>query len=285
MSGGNDVQRVLGGALGEVARATAVGGGCISPAYRVWLRSGTCVFVKLAPVGAPGDMLAEEARSLRALRAAQSVRVPEVVQLRDRWLALEWLEPARGTKDSWSQLGSAVACLHQQRAPTFGWDSDNYIGTLPQQNTVSPSWSEFWRERRLRPQLDRARTRLPCGVAGDCEDLLGQLDDLLEAGDQEGASLLHGDLWSGNVHMSAAGPALIDPSTYYGHREVDLAMAALFGGFPPEFFAAYEAAWPLRVGWERRRSIYQLYYLLVHVNLFGGGYVASAAACARAALD
>jgi fructosamine-3-kinase len=268
---------------GDVRDASAVGGGCISPAYRVVLDSGRTIFVKLAPRGGPKEMLHAEARSLRALSDARSVRVPAVLSLGDDWLALEWLDPARGTRAEWAKLGAALAHQHRTARDTFGWESDNYIGTLPQRNDASQSWPEFWREQRIRPQLERARNRLGA-VAAECEELITHLDRLLHAGDDDGPSLLHGDLWSGNVHMSARGAALIDPASYYGHREVDLAMAALFGGFPPEFFDAYEAEWPLLPGAERRRHVYQLYYLLVHVNLFGGSYVAGTAAAIRSAL-
>ena len=268
---------------GDVRDASAVGGGCISPAFRVLLNSGRTIFVKLAPRGGPKEMLQEEARSLRALSEAGSVRVPAVLSLGDGWLALEWLDPARGTRAEWAKLGAALARLHRTANDTFGWESDNYIGTLRQCNEASQSWPEFWRERRIRPQLERARHRLG-PVGAECETLMSQLDALLRAGDDDGPSLLHGDLWSGNVHMSARGAALIDPASYYGHREVDLAMAALFGGFPPEFFDAYDAEWPLLAGAARRRHVYQLYYLLVHVNLFGGSYVAGTAAAIRNAL-
>jgi protein-ribulosamine 3-kinase len=271
--------------IGEIRDAAAVGGGCISPAFHVWLAGGREVFVKLAPRNAPAAILAEEARSLEILRSAGPVRVPAVIARGEQWLALEWLEPARGTRVQWAKLGNALALLHRVHNDTFGWQSDNFIGTLPQTNHPAAAWPEFWREQRIARQLERARDRLGAAAVRDCETLMLQFEELLRAGDEEGASLLHGDLWSGNVHMSARGAAVIDPASYYGHREVDLAMAALFGGFPPEFFDAYEAEWPLLPGSERRRHIYQLYYLLVHVNLFGGGYVAGTAAAIRNALD
>jgi fructosamine-3-kinase len=270
--------------VGDVRAANAVGGGCISPSYRVWLTNGKTIFLKLAPQDAPAEMLREEAISLHALRSAGHVRVPDVIAQGEAWLALEWLEPARGTDAEWGRLGAALARTHRARSAAFGWESDNYIGTLPQRNAATGSWPEFWREQRIRPQLERARHRLGAAVSAQCEHLLSAFDDLLRAGDEDGPSLLHGDLWNGNVHMSARGAALIDPASYYGHREVDLAMAALFGGFAQEFFASYEAEWPLREGAARRRHCYQLYYLLVHVNLFGGGYVAGTAAAIRDAL-
>jgi fructosamine-3-kinase len=257
-----------------VVRTTApVAGGCISPSFRALLDDGRTVFLKTAPAGAAPDLMAAEAISLRALAEAGAVRTPEVLGEGARWLALEWLEPAVATAGAWAELGSGLARLHRCRAGRYGWPRDNFIGPLPQANDAASSWSGFWAERRLLPQLERARASFDVPVLRRFDELLARLPALIGAAEEEGASLLHGDLWNGNVHMTADGPALIDPSSYHGHREVDLAMAELFGGFPAGFHHAYAAEWPLLPGAARRRSVYQLYYLLVHVNLFGGGYV------------
>ena len=159
------------------------------------------------------------------------------------------------------------------------------IGTLPQRNDWSGSWSEFWWQCRLAPQLELAASCFDLAALRHFEALRARLPVLLEPGQQEGASLLHGDLWRGNVVLSDADAAVVDPSCYYGHREVDLAMAALFGGFPPAFFTAYEGLWPVAPGFEERRAAYQLYYLLVHVNLFGTGYVPRTCAALGRALS
>ncbi|HEU0053290.1 MAG TPA: fructosamine kinase family protein [Longimicrobium sp.] len=281
--------------LGRTLAASPVGGGCISHAARVETADGP-VFLKHNAEAPPG-LFAAEADGLRALRAAagDALRVPEVIAVHDSmesgdgddapaWIALEWLEPAPSGRGHSGRLGRGLAHLH--RAPVdgrWGWARDNFIGALPQSNAPSPAWPAFWRDRRLAPQLDLARRahRLP-GTEGEWERLLDRLPDLLAAGDEDGASLLHGDLWSGNVMATAGGPALIDPAAYRGHREADLAMAELFGGFDAAFHAAYREAWPLLPGYaEARRGVYQLYYLLVHVNLFGGGYVAQTAAALR----
>lgn len=272
-------------ALGAAVRsASGVGGGCVSPAWRADLADGRRVFVKTAPAGAGGDLLDQEAAALRALAAAGAVRVPAVLAMGGAWLALEWLEPGPATDAAWSDLGRGVAALHRSTADRWGWPADNYIGPLPQSNAWSANWPEFWAERRLRPQVERARDQLGVAARDGFERLLGELDGRLAAAAEDGPSLLHGDLWSGNVHMTAGGAALIDPSSSYGHREVDLAMADLFGGFAPPFWRAYESAWPLLPGAAARRPIYQLYYLLVHVNLFGAGYVAGTERALRAAL-
>jgi fructosamine-3-kinase len=209
------------------------------------------------------------------------VRVPGVVASggagASAWLLLEWLEPGPATPRAWEDLGRALAALHRTRAERFGADQDNYIGSLPQANGWSTSWPAFWRERRLGPQQEQA---VGAGLLGSADArafdrLSHRLDELLAPAADEGASLLHGDLWSGNVHMMDGGTAaVIDPSVYHGHREVDLAMAELFGGFGGRFRHAYEESWPLAPGYDPvRRSVYQVYYLLVHVNLFGPGYV------------
>jgi protein-ribulosamine 3-kinase len=281
-----------GGAAMEIARqlgaapaaATPQGGGCISPAWRVELSDGRTVFVKEAPRGMGGELLQAEANSLRRLGSTGALRVPEVLGLGAGWLALEWLEPQHAAPDAWADLGRGLARLHEVRGAAPGWDADNFIGSLPQRNGASRDWPGFWREHRLEPQLRRARAHFAPGTISSFHVLFDQLPDLLAAGDADGPSLLHGDLWSGNVHATRGGLAAIDPSSYYGHREVDLAMAELFGGFPPSFMESYTATWPLLPGYERRRPVYQLYYLLVHVNLFGGSYIRGTEATLRAAL-
>ena len=254
-----------------------LGGGCISPCARVDATRGRSFFLKWGDANAtPPDFFREESRSLGALEHARALRVPAVQAVGASWLLLEWLEPGRPTVEGWRALGSSLAAQHRDTCGDFGWESSNYIGSLPQVNEPAGSWAAFWRDRRLLPQLRRASAAaaLDAGVDERFHRLFERLDRLLREGDDEGASLLHGDLWSGNVHFLASGDAAaIDPSTYRGHREVDLAMAELFGGFPRAFFDAYVEAWPLKPGYDRRRPVYQLYYLLVHVNLFGRSYL------------
>ena len=267
-----------------VVDARPVGGGCISPAWRVSCSDGSALFLKTAPPDAPAWMLTSEAESLRMLDATATVLVPKVRAVSEGWLALEWLQPAAATAAGWSELGARLARLHRNIAARFGRDTPNCIGRLPQSNDWLTDWPAFWRERRLRPQRDLAASHFDSDDMAELDRLLDHLDVLLEPGNEDGPSLLHGDLWSGNVHFTTAGGALIDPSSHYGHREVDLAMAALFGGFPAPFFDAYVAEWPLLPGAAGRRPIYQLYYLLVHVNLFGGSYVDQTRAALRASV-
>lgn len=292
-----EIETALSERLGREAgrlTATPVGGGCISPAARVQSAAGDVVFLKWSEPGGsewggsgPGTgpvpgIFEAEARALEALRVADAVRVPAVIALgggatEHSWILLEWLEPGRAKPALWERLGLGLAALHRLRAERYGWPTDNFIGSLPQANAWLDDWAEFWRVRRLEPQL---RLAYDVGwfeppVRARFDALLDRLDVLLAPAAEDGPSLLHGDLWSGNVHAMADGePALIDPASYYGHREVDLAMSELFGGFGAGFYRAYREAWPLAEGYdEERRAIYQLYYLLVHVNLFGAGYV------------
>jgi fructosamine-3-kinase len=263
----------------RVVRARTVGGGCISPGACIETDQGDRHFVKWAlPGEAPAGLFTEEARSLRALNDARAVRVPQVRAAAEQWLLLEWLESGSPRAGTWESLGRALAALHGTKADAFGWDADNFIGTLPQPNGRVARWWTFWAERRLLPQFTRARQRglLDHDDQRAFDRLLGRLEDLLSPADADGPSLLHGDLWGGNVHVMENGTAaLIDPSSYHGHREVDLAMAELFGGFGTPFLEAYREAWPLAPGYDQaRRELYQLYYVLVHVNLFGAGYVA-----------
>lgn len=278
------VEAALEERLGRSARvrsARPVGGGCISPTARLEMEDGDRFFLKWGDGDLPDELLAAEARGLDALAAADAVRVPAVLGVGappgPAWLLLEWLEPGAGSTESWQRLGRELAQLHQTAASRFGADAPNYIGPLRQDNTPTDDWAAFWRDRRLDPQLRRAESSglLNEGDRHRFDALYDRLPEILAPAAEDGPSLLHGDLWSGNVHMIADGtPAIIDPSVYHGHREVDLAMAELFGGFGGGFRSAYEEAWPLTPGYAPfRRAVYQLYYLLVHVNLFGAGYV------------
>ncbi|HET6763679.1 MAG TPA: fructosamine kinase family protein [Longimicrobiaceae bacterium] len=282
--------------LGELTVVGPVGGGSINQALHVEVddRPG---FLKHNGAAPPG-FFGAEARGLDALRrVSDGPRIPEVIAVHDAdgrddagepwWILLEWLEPAPRTRDFGRRLERSLAALHAPAVGGWGWGEDNFIGALPQANGPAATWAEFWRDRRLLPQIEMARdqARLP-GRDGLWDRLLDRLPDALAAAEAEGPSLLHGDLWSGNVLCTGdCEPALVDPAVYRGHREVDLAMAELFGGFGMHFHAAYREALPLEPGYEQvRRPIYQLYYLLVHVNLFGGAYVSQANAVLQTAL-
>jgi fructosamine-3-kinase len=253
----------------------AVGGGDINAAHEARLADGRMIFVK-SNHDAPAGMFAAEARGLGWLAETDALRVPAVLAQAEDFLVLEHIAPGRRRPDFDETLGRGLAALHRKGAESFGLDHDNFIGRLPQANAPLPTWAEFYRERRLLPQLRMAvdgRRASPTMRRG-FDRLLPRLEELV--GPAEPPARLHGDLWGGNAMADERGqPCLIDPAVFGGHREVDLGMMRLFGGFSARVFAAYEEAFPLPPGSEARVPLYQLYFLMVHVNLFGGSYVAS----------
>ncbi len=256
-------RRELADALGTgVVSADAIAGGDINDAFRVHLADGRTVFVK-SHASAPPGMFAAEARGLDWLREARAMRIPEVVAIAESWLALEWIDLA-GRPES-AAFGRALATLHRMAAPRIGLDAPNYLASLPQDNTAETDWPTFYVERRLRPLCTRARL----GVDRQLDALLARPDVF---GPAEPPARLHGDLWWGNVASAGGEPVIFDPAVYGGHREVDLAMLALFGGVSDRLAAAYDEVYPLADGWEDRVTLYQLYPLAAHACLFGGGY-------------
>ncbi len=260
----------------HIERTTPVAGGCIHRCF-ILEGGGRRYFAKTNDRSAL-DGFAAEADGLAALAAA-GARVPAPLcrgQAGEAaFLVLEHLE-LRGTGD-YAALGHSLAIVHSIRGESFGWRRDNYIGTTPQLNRRSPAWSDFWREARLEPQLELARKNgLGRDLVGKGERLAEALPRLLSQ-HAPAASLLHGDLWSGNAGFLADGaPVLFDPAVYWGDREADLAMTELFGGFPQAFYSAYAGAAPLDPGYATRKTLYNLYHVLNHANLFGGGYAAQA---------
>jgi fructosamine-3-kinase len=271
-----------------------VGGGCIHRAWELQLADGRRLFAKTnRPALLP--VLEAEADGLAALhRAAAELRIPQPLALGicpagsptgqgEAVLVLDWLELQHGSggtpesrDQAWGQLGANLAQLHraslQQPSGGFGWSRDNFIGSAPQANGWMASWSQFFGQRRLGTQLQQAEAsgRRLHGAAA----LLERLPRWLEAHHPD-PCLVHGDLWSGNaalVNGGGGGGALFDPAVYRGDREVDLAMAELFGGFPTSFFQGYDATWPRPQGYQQRVALYNLYHLLNHANLFGGSY-------------
>jgi fructosamine-3-kinase len=272
----------------EPTHIQRVGGGMINQAARVVVGQDQ-YFVKWK-TDAPPLFFQAEARGLGALHAAGAIRVPQVVgcgEAAAHWpayLILEWIETARvDARIFAANFGHALGALHRITSPVYGLDHDNYIGELPQSNTPTGNWIDFYRDRRIGVQMELARKQglLPARREALLRQVMDRLGDLLD-GVTLTPSLLHGDLWSGNF-LTAAGnqPVVIDPAVYYGHREVEIAFTELFGGFPPGFLTAYREAYPLDPGYERRRSLYQLYPLLVHLNIFGESYGSSVDAVCR----
>lgn len=253
----------LGEVLGRIEFVRPLAGGDINDAYAVEA-GGETLFVKTR-ADAPSDMYEAEARGLRFLEAG-ALRVPRVLAVDPSFLVLEYLPPTPPGADYDEVLGRGLAALHQTTPAGFGLDHENYVGSIPQRNAPCATWAEFYWTQRLRP-LSRA---LPPALRRRFDSLAEALP--VRVGPAEPPARLHGDLWGGNVHC-AGEPVLIDPAVYGGHREIDLAMMRLFGGFSARVFAAYEEAYPLAPEHERRVPLYQLYPLLVHVEIFGASYL------------
>jgi len=294
----------------EVRGSTPVGGGSISEAYRLEGAGGTRYFLKLNDAQHL-TMFVAEAEGLNAIAATNTIRVPRPIAHGSAggqsYLVLEHLE--LGSRGDAKLLGEQLAALHRfssdrpdvnsrtagevnsghsrpgcyatpchgRKEKSFGFVHDNFIGTTPQPNSWKDDWIDFWREQRLGFQLRLAADN---GYGGQLQRVGEKLLDALPAFFESYTpqpSLLHGDLWSGNHAFLADGtPTIFDPAAYYGDRECDLAMTELFGGYPADFYAAYRAVYPLDAGYATRRELYNLYHILNHANLFGGGYARQA---------
>lgn len=264
-------ERHLGAVPREGSGSTARIDGAGRPLFVKWDRAGR-------------SRIRDEADGLEALRAVvDALRIPEVVELGETadgaWsvLVIERVEQGRWDEDAWSRLGQGLARLHRtsaaDREPEYGYGRDNWIGEGVQRNDWRAEWPRFFREMRLAPQVEWARSqeRWEAGWDRPLERLFDTIASELPGAPSP--ALVHGDLWSGNVLVDREGdPWLIDPAVYYGHREVDLAMSELFGGFGSAFYSSYQETWPLGPGYERRREIYNLYHLINHLNIFGSGY-------------
>jgi fructosamine-3-kinase len=256
----------------------SLGGGCINTAVKL-CDGARCYFVKINDATCIA-MFDAERDGLAEMASAQAVRVPHAVLTgsdgREAWIVMEYVAMGRPASGSQAEAGHQLAAMHRQVADAFGWHRDNTIGSTPQVNDWTDDWIGFWRVHRLGFQLELAASH---GHGGRLLDLgtrvLEALPALLDHGPEP--SLLHGDLWGGNIGYDGDGhPVLFDPAVYYGDREADLAMTELFGGFSGDFYAAYNDAWPVDPGYKVRKTLYNLYHILNHLNLFGGGYAGQA---------
>lgn len=257
---------------GRVSQATPVAGGCINNGARLEAADGSSFFLKQNPA-APPLMFAREAEGLRAIAVPGGPRVPEPLLVGEEFLLLEDLRPGPRRAGYDDELGRQLAALHAHTDPQFGFEHDNFLGSTPQPNPRTPDGYAFFAEHRLGTQarLGRDTGLLQAEDLRQIESLSARLDQLIP---EQPASLIHGDLWSGNATSGSEGePALIDPAAHFGWAEAELGMTALFGGFGEATYAAYQDARPLQAGWRERLPLYNLYHLLNHLNLFGRGYL------------
>jgi fructosamine-3-kinase len=262
-----------------ILKSENLSGGCISNAYKVTSNNGEKFFVKINE-HTPPDMFKKEAHGLNELQKAGAIRVPQVTISTEYYLVEEFIEEGTKSGNFFEDFGRNFAQLHKYSGASFGFYEDNYIGSTPQNNLNENNngWVEFYFTKRLLFQLTLCESN---NLATDelrksFAKLENKISDIL-TGSEEEPSLLHGDLWSGNYMVDKNGNAcLIDPAVYYGHREADIAMTKLFGGYPKEFYATYNESYPLKDGWEYRENIYKLYHVLNHLNLFGRSYYSQA---------
>ncbi|MDJ0740824.1 MAG: fructosamine kinase family protein [Gammaproteobacteria bacterium] len=277
MSTWQDIAAAIRSATGEPFdpdTRNGLGGGCINAAFR--LADGTRAWFVKTNRADRLAMFEAEAAGLNALADSATIGVPRALCTGrsgdTAFIVMRHLELGRGSAQGWRDAGRQLAALHQCHAERFGWERRNTIGATAQHNDWNADWCDFWRTRRLGFQLDEAARN---GYRGRLqqlgEKLLTRFDTLIDHAPRP--SLLHGDLWSGNLAFDADGdPVIYDPATYYGDREAELAMTELFGGFSADFYAAYREASPIDPGYRVRKTLYNLYHVLNHLNLFGGGY-------------
>ncbi len=258
----------------KIISITPLGGGCIGNALKVVAENGSNYFVKQYE---NCKMHHAEANGLNELKTANSIRIPRVLKVNDNFLILEFIESASPATNFSEKFGKQFAELHRNTGTRYGYFEDNFIGSTEQINVPqNDNWVEFYMENRLMYQFRLAEKNghsskeLKIGM----KYIEKNIERILDGCDEKPA-LLHGDLWGGNFLIDQRGnPCLIDPAVYYGHREADLAMTKLFGGFDSAFYEAYNEEYPLKEGWEYRENIYKLYHILNHLNLFGSGYYA-----------
>lgn len=255
----------------------SVGGGCINQGYKI-SGNGSSYFVKLNQASQV-EMFAAEALGLEQMYDTQTITVPKPicwgVAGNFCYIVLQWLDLGGSNSHAWEEMGRQLAAMHKiGKSDRFGWDRNNTIGSTPQINTWIDNWADFFAEERIGYQLKLAKRR--GGSFPDTNKVIEAVKEHL-ADRQPQPSLVHGDLWSGNAAVTTDGePVILDPATYYGDREVDIAMSELFGGFPTAFYRGYNQVWELDKGYRQRKTIYNLYHILNHFNLFGGGYASQA---------
>lgn len=265
----------------KIKSFSSLSGGCISDAFKISTENGTSFFLKYNP-SASNNMFLKEANGLRELDKSNAIKIPEVLSVDEDYILLEFIASGNSKKNFFEDFGKSFAEMHKFKSDSFGFYENNYIGSNPQINIPDEKeksdWTAFYLNKRILFQLQLAEKlgnstdELRKGISkleNKIEDIIGH--------NSEKPSLLHGDIWGGNYMIDQNGNAvLIDPAVYYGHREADLGMTKLFGGFNSEFYKAYNESFPLEDGFDYRENIYKLYHVLNHLNLFGGGYYSQA---------
>jgi fructosamine-3-kinase len=270
-----EIQQHISTVIGQkfvIKNRQPIGGGCINQCYAI-SDDHHKYFVKLNNDSA-SEMFTAESLGLQQMFATQTITVPQLIcwgnAVNHSYLILEYLN--LGGRGNWEEMGRKLAEMHnyQPQNKSFGWDINNTIGSTPQINTWVTDWTDFFKEYRIEFQLKLARRNGGIFIHGN--QLLKKIPEIL-ANHHPQPSLVHGDLWGGNAGFTNTGkPAIFDPATYIGDREVDIAMSELFGGFPPSFYQGYNQVFPLDSGYQKRKTLYNLYHIFNHFNLFGGNY-------------
>lgn len=260
-------------------------GGSINESFKIETSAGNFFLKKNDALLFPG-MFEKEAEGISFLEKTETLHVPHVIAHgvfeSQQFLILRFIEKGMHSKTFWEDFGHGLAQLHQNSHNKFGFDSDNFIGSLLQINSQHSNWSDFFIHNRLQPLVEMAFNHKKLSRSHEelFENLYKKIPDLFP---NEKPALLHGDFWNGNFMPNADGhPVIFDPAVYYGHREMDLAMSVLFGGFHQKFYTAYDESFPLENGWKERVRLANLYPLMVHVNLFGGSYIGEVEATLKA---
>lgn len=257
----------------EMTSTRSVSGGCINQGYKI-SSDNLNYFVKLNEASQV-EMFAAEALGLKQMYATQTITIPQPICYgtvgNSCYIVLEWLDLSGSGSQAWTEMGKQLAQMHQQGTKDkFGWERNNTIGSTPQINTWMDNWADFFAEQRIGYQVKLAKHR---GGSFPNTNKVVEAVRVKLASRKPKVSIVHGDLWSGNAAVTKTGkPTIFDPATYYGDREVDIAMTELFGGFPAPFYQGYNQVWSLDQGYQKRKNIYNLYHILNHFNLFGGGY-------------